>query len=203
MHLNQLSEFLNLVYIRFEGKSYTLPSNQDFSCLLNSLAKFHPYVDGVFLYGKDPCNGQEKICLKKTKRFLLKRTSQYVLGISQRQANENMASFVSLRQLRHIHDFLAGNSRALPAYTVIIFYVLFCLFPVNSAERNTCKRYLKLIRTSVHEYALYHPDDALAYFFEECYELVFHAMEEGNVKLAINDFPGIPRKHPVEEDLPQ
>lgn len=202
MHLKQFCEILNRVYIRFEDKSYTLPTNRNFSYLLKSIAKFHPYVDGVFLYEKDSSTGQEYIYLKRVKRFLLKKTSQYILGISQRQADETMASFVSLRQIRFINDFLEGDSLALPAYTVIIFYVLFCLFPDNSPEQITCKNYLDLIRKSVHEYVLYHPDDELAYFFEECYELVFHAMEEGNINLTISEFPGIPREHPVENDSP-
>lgn len=172
MHLKQFGEILNRVYIRFEDGQYPLPTNKDFSILLKSLAKFHPYADGVHLYEKDSLTGQEHIYLKRTKRFLLKKTAQYILGISQRQADESMASFVSLRQIRHIYNFLAGDSLALPAYTVIIFYVLFCLFPPNSIERTACKNYLNLISEAVHEYVLYYPDDELAYFFEDCYGLV-------------------------------
>ena len=154
MHLKQFGEILNRVYIRFEDGQYPLPTNKDFSILLKSLAKFHPYADGVHLYEKDSLTGQEHIYLKRTKRFLLKKTAQYILGISQRQADESMASFVSLRQIRHIYNFLAGDSLALPAYTVIIFYVLFCLFPPNSIERTACKNYLNLISEAVHEYSL-------------------------------------------------
>lgn len=200
MHLKQFGEILNRVYIRFEDGQYPLPTNKDFSILLKSLAKFHPYADGVHLYEKDSLTGQEHIYLKRTKRFLLKKTAQYILGISQRQADESMASFVSLRQIRHIYNFLAGDSLALPAYTVIIFYVLFCLFPPNSIERTACKNYLNLISEAVHEYVLYYPDDELAYFFEDCYGLVSNAMEEGNSGMTIKEFPGIPREHP-EEDL--
>lgn len=90
MHLKQFGEILNRVYIRFEDGQYPLPTNKDFSILLKSLAKFHPYADGVHLYEKDSLTGQEHIYLKRTKRFLLKKTAQYILGISQRQADESI-----------------------------------------------------------------------------------------------------------------
>ena len=67
MHLKQFGEILNRVYIRFEDGQYPLPTNKDFSILLKSLAKFHPYADGVHLYEKDSLTGQEHIYLKRTK----------------------------------------------------------------------------------------------------------------------------------------
>lgn len=93
MHLKQFGEILNRVYIRFEDGQYPLPTNKDFSILLKSLAKFHPYADGVHLYEKDSLTGQEHIYLKRTKRFLLKKTAQYILGISQRQADESISPY--------------------------------------------------------------------------------------------------------------
>ena len=102
MHLKQFCEILNRVYIRFEDKSYTLPTNRNFSYLLKSIAKFHPYVDGVFLYEKDSSTGQEYIYLKRVKRFLLKKTSQYILGISQRQADETICRYIIIRIYRKL-----------------------------------------------------------------------------------------------------
>ena len=96
MHLKQFGEILNRVYIRFEDGQYPLPTNKDFSILLKSLTKFHPYADGVHLYEKDSLTGQEHIYLKRTKRFLLKKTAQYILGISQRQADESMDDIIFL-----------------------------------------------------------------------------------------------------------
>lgn len=195
LDLRNVTELFNRVYIKFE-KNYTLPTGYDFNILLNAIAENYPNGDGANLLETDPKSGQKTVCPRKTRNFLLRRIDYYIYGISQRQADETMASFVSLKQIKNIGYIFSGKKRVIPAYSVIILYKIFCLLPKECREREDCKNFLQLLYTPVKQYHLHHEDDQLARFFEECFKLVKEAMDNGNEDLSISEFPAIPRTHP-------
>lgn len=201
MDFRNVTELLSRVYIKFE-KSYTLPSGYDFNLLLEAVAEYHPNGDGVDLFETDLISGQKTACLRRTRKFLLRKIDRYIYGISQRQADETMASFVSLKQIKNIGYIFSGKRRSIPAYSVIILYQIFCLLPMGCSEKEECKKFLELLYKPVKQYHFYHEDDELARFFEECFDLVKVAMDNGNEGLSITEFPAIPRVHPDDiEDI--
>ena len=108
MDLRNVTELLSRVYIKLE-KSYTLPSGYDFNILLEAVAKYYPNGDGVNLFETDLISEQKTACLRRTRKFLLRKIDRYIYGISQRPADETMASFVSLKQIKNIGYIFSGK----------------------------------------------------------------------------------------------
>ena len=67
---------------------------------------------------------------------------------------------------------------------------------MGCSEKKECKKFLELLYKPVKQYRFYHNDDELARFFQECFDIVKEAMDNGNEDLSIAEFPAIPRVHP-------
>lgn len=189
---------MNRVYIHLDD-SYNIISDSNLTPLINAVAKQHPIAYGVTL---SESNSDCTIFYpKRTLHFILHEIDDFIYGINQRKADETMATFTSLKQIRRVNYLLIGKEKSVPAYTVIILYTIFKLLPADSPDRDLCKKILECIHAPIHLYFLQNPKDELARFFEDCFVLVINAMTNGNEHLSITDFPGIPREHPRETIL--
>lgn len=202
MDLRRIAELIPYirVYIKLD-KDYEFPKGCNFDELLEAIAYAYPDGDEKKLVLNDDLSDKETVCFNRTRKFLLKRIDQFVYGISQRQADETMASFASLSQLKNIGYVFSGKKRSVPAYSMIILYVIFCLLDIGTPESELCKKYLTLLYNPVHQYCIHNAyEDQLARFCDDCFAVVKNAMEESNVTLTIDSFPAIPRVHPKNDD---
>ncbi len=186
---------INRVYIRL-GNNSNIKIKDGFYPLINAVALCHPTACGIILSEKK--DDDVIIYSKRTQRFILHEVDDFIYHIGQRKALESMATYASLAQIRHIHNFLIGAKSSLPAYTAVIIYVVFKTLPPNCPARYVCQDILKQIHFVVHSYYLYNIDDELARFFEDSFMLVKNAMESNDASLVITDFPSIPREHPKD-----
>lgn len=189
---------INRVYIHLDSNcNMRVPDG--LSYLIDAVAKYHPTAHGVTL--SEEIADNIIIYSKRTQRFILKEIDDFIYHIGQRKANESMATYTSLTQIRSIHKFLLGAKTSIPAYTATIMYVLFKLLPPECQAKYICRDILEKIHLVVHPYYLHNTDDELARFFEDSFLLVKKAMVENNNNLVITDFPCIPREHPKESNI--
>ena len=91
---------MNRVYIHLDD-SYNIISDSNLTPLINAVAKQHPIAYGVTL---SESNSDCTIFYpKRTLHFILHEIDDFIYGINQRKADETMATFTSLKQIRRVN----------------------------------------------------------------------------------------------------
>lgn len=160
---------INRVYIRLSD-NYNIRSRDGLYPLINAVATCHPTAYGITLFEENL--DDIIIYSKRTQRFILQEVDNFIYHIGQRKAFESMATYASLNQIRHIHNFLLGTENSLPAFTAVIMYVIFKLLPPADPAIYICQELLEQIHYVVHSYYLHNIDDELIKFFEDSFTLV-------------------------------
>lgn len=189
--------FFERAYINLPT-SYIGLEHLDFMPLIHAVAKANPEGDGdIPLYN----TATHEIFEKRTKIFLVKKTRRYILGMPERFCeNENMATFVSLRQLQNLIKAFNKDKKRISCYGLIYIYVIYTLLPTQSTEASACMEYLSALYNLIHRYLESNPDDELAVFFDGCYNPIGDAIKAKNIMLNNNQLPFIPRNHPQEDE---
>jgi len=137
----------------------------------------------------------------RTKAYIVRKTKEYILGMSERfSPEENMANFVSLRQLKKLIIAFIRDKKRISGYSLIYIYVIYTLIKNKSSEASKCQTYLNALYIVIGEYFEDNPDDQLAEFFYGCYEPIIKAIKAGNIELHNEQLPPIPRNHPQDDD---
>lgn len=121
----------------------------DFAELIEGVAKAHK-MDGIAILFDERNN---TVCEGHTKNFIIKETRNFVSGLEQRVSKtENMATFVSKRQLQKLIRAFSGGKVRISAYGLIYIYVIFTLLPSDSDEAQRCVAFIKYIHSMVKVY---------------------------------------------------
>lgn len=178
-------------------------SNQLFSTLnlmnlLLEVAKANPYGDGdLQLYNTHTHEFYEK----RTKMFIVRKAKEYILGMHECFClEENMATFVSLRQLKNLIKAFERDKKRISCFGLIYLYVIYTLLKDKSSKSADCLKYVNALYTIVHNYFENNPDNQLAAFFNGCYSPIYEAIASGNIALENNQLPLIPRNHPQDDE---
>lgn len=169
----------------------------DFKDLIYAVALVNPWGDGdIQLYNEET----HEIYEKRTKIFIVKKTKEYILGMSERLCSqENMATFVSLRQLRNLIKCFEHAKKRISCYGLVYIYVIYTCLKGKSAKANECKKYLRALHNIIQDYLENNPDDELAVFSYGCFPPIYRAIEEENISLNNNQLPAIPRNQPRDD----
>ncbi|MBD5552677.1 MAG: hypothetical protein HDQ96_16175 [Lachnospiraceae bacterium] len=166
--------------------------------LINAVAKANPFGDGdVQLYDMDTHMFYEG----RTKKFIVQKTKAFILGMPERfSLEENMATFVSLRQLKRLIKAFEDEKKHISCYSLIYLYVMYTLLYGKSPKANECLKYIETLHIIVGNYFENNPDDQLAEFFYGCHHPICKAIEAGNIALSNNQLPPVPRNKPQDEE---
>lgn len=161
--------------------------------LIQEVAKSNPYGDGdVQLY--EPTT--HEFFERRTKIFIVKKTKKYILGMPERFCpDENMATFVSLRQLKNLIKSFNCAQKRISCYSLIYLYVIYTLLEGRSQKANDCLMYLEALASIVRRYFENNPDDQLAVFFNGCVIPISRAINSRNTFLQNDQLPSVPRNH--------
>lgn len=170
----------------------------DLMDLIKTVAKANPFGDGdIQLYDADT----HKYFERRTKKFIVQKTKAFLLGLSQRfSPEENMATFVSLRQLKKLIYAFQENNKHISCYGLVYLYIIYTLLYGKSPKANECLNYIDVLYTIVSNYFEANPDDQLAEFFYGCYTPIYRAIRSQNTMLQNNQLPAVPRNRPQEEE---
>lgn len=196
--MNLLSLFNERVYIKiYDTSNENLPtqhiSNMDMSDLLFEVAKANPNGDTQVLYDEK----NNKIYLGRTKSFIIHKTESFLLGIlEEEQPTENMANFVSKRQLEKLIASISSRKKNISCYGLVFLYVIYTLLDIESEPAKLCKKYIHMYDKVILDYLEHYQDDQIAAFFHGCYLPIINAINNKNCFLDSKELPPRPRKHP-------
>ena len=166
--------------------------------LIYAVAKANPYGNGnTILYDENSHEFYEG----RTKSFIVQTTKEYISKIPECfSPEENMATFVSLRQFKKLIYAFEKKKKRISCYGLIYLYIIYTLLKKGkSPKEKECKRYLEVLDNLVSGYLENNPSDELALFFHGCYKQIIKAIEENNINLDPNLLPKVPRNHPNDE----
>lgn len=188
--------YINLPETYDEAKHYF--QNLDLLDLILAVAKANPNGDGSnLLYDINTNMFYER----RTKEFIVRKTKAFILGMPERfNPDENMANFVSLRQLKNLIKAFKHDKKRISCYGLIYLYVIYTLLQDKSSKANECQTFITALYILIGDYFENFPNDQLAEFFYECYNPIFKAINSKNTNLQNNQLPSIPRKHPREDE---
>lgn len=200
-NMNIISHYFDRAYINLP-ETYNEP--KDFFQTLNlmdillAVAKANPSGDGdVQLYDPETHMFFER----RTKIYIVQKTKAFILGIHERfSPEENMATFVSLRQLKNLIKAFDCDKKRVSCYGLIYLYVMYTLLKDRSSRANECLRYIETLYIIIGNYFENNPDDQLAEFFYGCHDPIEKAIKEGNIALKNDQLPPVPRNQPQDEE---
>lgn len=165
---------------------------------INAVAKANPFGDGgVQLYDIDT----HMVYEGRTKKYIVQKTKAFIQGIPERfSPEENMATFVSLRQLKRLISSFKDDKKRISCYGLIYLYVIYTLLYGKSTKAEECLKYIETLHIIVGNYFENNPDDQLAEFFYGCYAPIFKAIASENTALSNYQLPPVPRNKPQDED---
>lgn len=192
-------ELFDRAYINID-REYDLPceccNNLNVMDLIHAVAKVNSCVNGKLLFDEST----QKIYEGRTKKFIVEKTREYIYGISEQfSIDENMANFVSLRQLKYLIKAFDSDKKRISCYGLVFFYVIFVLLKDKTPMANDCKVYLNALHNIVYCYFENNPEDQLAIFFHGCFNPIYTAIESENTALMNSQLPPVPRSYPKEE----
>ena len=197
----QTMSFFDRAYINlpktFDEQEQFL-SNLNLEDLIMAVAIANPSGDGDSqLYNRDT----HEFYSGRTKSYIVQKTKKYILGMPEHfSPEENMATFVSLRQLKKLIKSFYNDKKRISCYGLIYVYVIYTLLKGKSSKADDCLKYLEALYTLVSNYFEHNPDDQLAAFFLGCYKLIYQAIKNGNTTLHNNQLPPIPRNQPKDDE---
>lgn len=192
--------YLDRVYINIPetyAKQKLLFPKLNFNVLIHAVSIANPWGDGeTELYNEET----HKIFEKRTKNYIVKKTKEYIMGIPERFCPlENMATFVSLRQLKNLIKTYKCEQKRISCYGLIYVYIIYTLLEDKSPHASECKMYLLFLHSIVQDYLELNPEDELAIFLFGCYSPIYKAISKQNTTLDTNQLPAVPRYHPRDE----
>lgn len=166
--------------------------------LIIAVAKANPSGDGdVQLYDMDTHMFYER----RTKIYIVQKTKAFILGMPERfSIEENMATFVSLRQLKNLIKSFEQDKKRISCYGLIYLYVIYTLLQDKSSQATECLKYIETLHNIVGNYFENNPDDQLAEFFYGCYAPISRAIGARNIALPNSQLPPVPRNRPQDEE---
>ena len=194
--MNLLSILFDRVYLNID-ETYDEYRLEDFNIMLliRAVAKANPDGDGEKLYDEDT----DQVYEGRTKRFIVRKVKEYIVGMPERLSiDENMADFVSLKQLKYLINAFKNGKKRISCYALIYLYVIYCLLEGKSPVAAQCAAYIDTLHNLVNGYFENHPNDQLAVFFHGCFDPVWQALAEKNIHLSNESLPQRPRRHPKD-----
>lgn len=193
--------FFNRAYINLPNtfdEQKCLLQNLNLNNLITAVAIANPSGDGdTQLYSHD----NHELYIGRTKAYIVQKTKKYILGMAEHFCpEENMATFVSLRQLKKLIKAFDNDKKRISCYGLIYIYVIYTLLKGKSSKANDCRKYLETLHILVNSYFEHNPDDQLAAFFLGCFSPICQAMENGNTTLQNNHLPSVPRNQPKDAE---
>lgn len=166
--------------------------------LIIAVAKANPLGDGdIQLYDMDTHMFYER----RTKIYIVQKTKAFILGMPERfSPEENMATFVSLRQLKNLIKSFEKDKKRISCYSLIYLYVMYTLLHGKSPKETECLKYIETLYLIVGDYFENNPDDQLAEFFNGCHTPICRAIEARDIALQNNQLPPVPRNQPKDEE---
>lgn len=172
--------------------------NLDLDNLITDVAIANPSGDGdIQLYNSN----NHEVYKGRTKAYIVQKTKKYILGMPEQfSSEENMATFVSLRQLKNLIKAFNNDKKRISCYGLIYLYVIYTLLEGKSSKADNCLKYLEALYSLIKNYFEHNPDDQLAAFFLGCFEPICQAMKDGNTTLQNNHLPPVPRNQPEDDE---
>ena len=193
--------FLDRAYINlpktFDEQKQFL-QNLNLEKLIMAVAIANPSGDGDRqLYNSN----NHELYIGRTKAYIVQKTKKYILGMPEYfSPEENMATFVSLRQLKKLIKAFDNDKKRISCYGLIYVYVIYTLLKGKSSKAGDCQKYLEALYILVNSYFENNPDDQLAAFFHGCYDPICQAMKDGKTDLHNNLLPPVPRNQPKDDE---
>lgn len=192
--------YFDRAYINISGtdnKIIEIDHKKNFMDLIRAVAVANPFGDGdEQLYN----NITHEVYEGRTKSYIVKKTKTYILGITQRySAEENMATYVSLRQLKYLIKAFEREKKRISCYSLIYVYIIYTLIKNKSPEARDCIIYLNALYKCVEKYFISNPDDQLAAFFSDCYKPILEAIQNESEVLDVKRLPSVPRNNPNDD----
>lgn len=196
-----LLSYFDRVYINLP-ETYNEPNvfseSPNLMKLIEEVARVNPSGDSdMQLYDIDT----QMFYARRTKIYVVKKTKEFILGMPERfSLEENMATFVSLRQLKNLIKSFEHDKKRISCYGLIYLYVIYTLLHGKSSIAAECSEYIKALYNIIYKYFEDNPDDQLAEFFYECYAPIIRAIQDEDIALPNNQLPPVPRNHPHDEE---
>lgn len=166
--------------------------------LIHEVAKANPEGNGKPLY--DAATG--RVFEKRTKKYIVREVNNFIANMTHAySAEENMASYASLKQLNHLIRAFSAADKQLSCFSLVYVYVMYKLLVGKATEDYDFTAYVTTLHDLVHDYCQIWPEDEVAGFIVECHEPIMSAFRGNNPHLTAHQLPGIPRKNPkkIEE----
>lgn len=199
MDPNQNINFFDRAYINLHETYRELAQpliGLDLMDLINAVAIANPSGNGnTQLYDAE----HQKIYEHRTKLYIVQKTRTYILGLHEHLSlDENMATFVSLRQLKKLIKAFQYDKKRISCYSLIYIYIIYTLLEGKSSKAQECQNYLQALDTLVYQYYENNPNDQLAEFLHGCFQPINEAIRTNNTLLENNLLPTVPRNHPQD-----
>lgn len=198
-----LFELFDRVYIKVGKDFYERNLGLNFLELVDEVASHVKQYDGILLI--DTINNKKVIYQGRTKAYIVKMANRFIADFVEVPSDENMASFVSRRQINKLVRVFNGDHGSVSCYVLIILYVMFSCIIDNpngtSVKKDLFKSFLEAARDLVNAYSAEYGEDVLAHFINECYDTVENAIETETANKRPGDFPGVPKKKPANSHI--
>lgn len=191
----KIVHILDRVYINIRKDFYEQISVMDLLDIIDEVAKSVKIYDGIVLYD---CN-TSKVYRKRTKRMIVREANRFISQFEELPADENMASYASMRQINRLIRAYKQQSTHISCYVLVYLHIMFKL--VNDPERCDFMQFAETMFNVVDSYILNDSCDGkvddLANFVKDCFGVVSLEFDSPKIEKKVEDFPSIPKRQSV------
>ena len=197
--MNLFAVLTDRVYIRVASSYEISDAVGNFENLIAEVARHNTDANGCPLCNYD--HGTEHIYLRKTKAFIVQKAKAYINEMAEEgNCAENMASFVSIKQLSRLMAAFEADQRCISCYSMVYIYIIYTLLEGKSKYAQECLSFAYWLANITEAYYKNNQGDVLSAFLCNCSSVIIHAIQDSDTALPVECLPKRPRKHIHTED---
>ncbi len=144
-----------------------------------------------------------KPSLSRVRWMIVRLSDNFINKLENSASTETLGTYVSIRQIKSLLKI--SKKGKITGYAFVIFHIIFSLLKEHSDENydyTNIKECITSIYNLVDDYCAKTPNDPVANFLIECYNVVRNEIDNHvNSKIAtLEDFPPIPKRTNCSND---